>query len=709
MDVSLRRRILVAAQRRLSVAGQPQVTYEDHQSLPGECRREIADGVAGATSPTSRAEQHDGRPIRYPVDVVNVHGEFDSVRRGERNRGTMRTGGDDEVAPLTWPAGRSQRLTSRRSHPSRRLSTGRTATASANPMPVAASAQSRFAERGRCRPLETLDVLRMYQMFQPTHRLRVRRRCWRRQSAEALAGQEAQRDVPGHSSAKGRGKGSRTRLAPALLSGGGTAPSQLSAAGVRRSACTGREPPLFPPPGRGSRAAPPWDAWRAPSRWRLRLRATGALSAAAAAAPLTPLSGGRGVKFAGTLGANGFAGDGGSAGNAQFANPLGLAVDAGGNLLIADASNSRIRRIDTTSSHVIRTVAGNGSVGFATENAPATSSPLPLSVRDVAAGPHGDVYIASVFEDGGNAPVYRIDPAGRIHRFAGAASITGGYGGDGGSATAAQIDFPAGVATDAAGNVYIAEGFRIRKVNPAGIITTFAGGAGEGFSGDGGPATLAKLERPSAVATDAHGNVYVSTGSRVRKVTPGGIIFTIAGTGAAGFFGDGGRATAARLNFPEGLAVDGAGNVYIATPATTSCGPSTAAGVISTVAGSRQSDAFNLYGPITETRLIRTGLALDARGDLFISDGANQIIRELHPPLSPAAAALHQGGRPATGRTPASRRIHRHHAAADREGPVRAVPRTPQPRDDRLAEPRNVPPRRRLGGVPPRRTRAGAA
>ena len=249
--------------------------------------------------------------------------------------------------------------------------------------------------------------------------------------------------------------------------------------------------------------------------------------------------------------------------NAQFANPLGLAVDAGGNLLIADASNSRIRRIDTTSSHVIRTVAGNGSVGFAAENAPATSSPLPLSVRDVAAGPHGDIYIASVFEDGGNAPVYRIDPAGRIHRFAGAASITGGYGGDGGSATAAQIDFPAGVATDAAGNVYIAEGFRIRKVNPAGIITTFAGGASEGFSGDGGPATLAKLERPSAVATDAHGNVYVSTGSRVRKVTPGGIIFTIAGTGAAGFSGDGGRATAARLNFPEGLAVDGAGDVYI--------------------------------------------------------------------------------------------------------------------------------------------------
>ena len=107
--------------------------------------------------------------------------------------------------------------------------------------------------------------------------------------------------------------------------------------------------------------------------------ATGGAAAAAAAAPLTPLSGGRGVKFAGTLGANGFAGDGGSADNAQFANPLGLAVDAGGNLLIADASNSRIRRIDTTSSHVIRTVAGNGSVGFAAENAPATSSPLPLS------------------------------------------------------------------------------------------------------------------------------------------------------------------------------------------------------------------------------------------------------------------------------------------------------------------------------------------
>ncbi len=118
-----------------------------------------------------------------------------------------------------------------------------------------------------------------------------------------------------------------------------------------------------------------------------------------------------------------------------------------------------------------------------------------MFVFAVAAGPHGDIYLNSVFKATSNDPILRVDPAGRIHRFAGAASSVTGYAGDGGPASAALIDRPVGVAADAAGNVYIAEGFRIRKVNPAGIISTYAGGATEGFSGDGGPAKLAKLER----------------------------------------------------------------------------------------------------------------------------------------------------------------------------------------------------------------------
>lgn len=247
-----------------------------------------------------------------------------------------------------------------------------------------------------------------------------------------------------------------------------------------------------------------------------------ALSAAATAAPLTPLSGGRGTVFAGTFLQAGLAGDGGPALDAQLSNPLGLAVDAHGSLLVADALSSRVRRISTTGGHVIRTIAGNGTLGLATENAPAISSPLPITT-DVAVGPHGDIYLTTGFARGFNGPVYRVDPAGRIHRFAGLESALGGYSGDGGPATAARIDNPRGVATDAAGNVYIAEGVRIRKVNPAGIISTYAGGASGGFSGDGGPAKLAKLEGPRAVATDTHGNVYLADGNRIRKITPAGI------------------------------------------------------------------------------------------------------------------------------------------------------------------------------------------
>jgi sugar lactone lactonase YvrE len=359
-------------------------------------------------------------------------------------------------------------------------------------------------------------------------------------------------------------------------------------------------------------------------------------AAVVAAAPLSPLAGGRGLIYAGSLGEYDFSGDGGAADFAAFDFPSGLAIDNGGKLLVADSGNRRIRRIDTTRRHVIRTIAGNGTLGFATESASATSTAMPFT-GGVAVGPHGDIYITTSFEDGASAPVYRVDPTGRIHRFAGVASSTAGYGGDGGPATAALIDSPRAVATDAAGNVYIAEGFRIRKVNPAGIISTYAGGATEGFSGDGGPATLAKLERPEGVATDGHGNVYVTTGNRVRKITQGGIISTIAGTGAAGFSGDGGRATTARLSVPLGVAADGAGNVYVADFGNERVRAVNAAGLISTVAGGGKS--FTRYGPLTDTTLNGpAGLVLDPRGDLFISDRTNSVVRELRPPLTPAAA-----------------------------------------------------------------------
>ncbi|MBI6546789.1 MAG: hypothetical protein HY692_08340 [Cyanobacteria bacterium NC_groundwater_1444_Ag_S-0.65um_54_12] len=203
-------------------------------------------------------------------------------------------------------------------------------------------------------------------------------------------------------------------------------------------------------------------------------------------------------------GIHGFAGDGGPATQAQLGFPYGIAVDGTGNLYIADQDNQRIRRVDSTTG-IITTVAGNGSYGFA---------------------------------------------------------------GDGGVATAAQFRDPRSVTVDGAGNLYIADQVnqRIRKVNAAGVITTVAGNGSGGYSGDGGAATSAKLWMPRGVTVDGAGNLYIADqfNYRIRKVNTGGIINTVAGNGTWGYSGDGGPATSAQLNVPNGVAVDSAGNLYIA-------------------------------------------------------------------------------------------------------------------------------------------------
>jgi uncharacterized protein (TIGR03437 family) len=250
-----------------------------------------------------------------------------------------------------------------------------------------------------------------------------------------------------------------------------------------------------------------------------------------------------------------FSGDGGLAAGAPLNLPSGVALDSAGNLYIADSFNSRIREV---SGGVITTVAGNGKPGFSGDNGPATSAQF-WDAESVAVDAAGNLYIA----DSGNARIRQVSN-GTITTVAG--NGTQGFSGDNGPATSAQLNYPESVAVDSAGNLYIADNFnnRIRKVSN-GVFTTVAGDGTAGFSGDNGPATSAQLAGPHGVAVDAAGNLYIadSFNERIRKVS-NGVITTIAGNGTVGFRGDNGPGTSAQLNYPWGVAVDSAGNVYVA-------------------------------------------------------------------------------------------------------------------------------------------------
>lgn len=265
--------------------------------------------------------------------------------------------------------------------------------------------------------------------------------------------------------------------------------------------------------------------------------------------------------FAGN-GTAGFSGDGGLATAAELNEPLDVCVDYTGNVYIADTFNNRVRKVNT--SGIISTFAGNGTAGFSGDGGPATAAELnqPFGVRvDVVLG---DVYIA----DSNNNRIRVVNTSGIITTFAG--NGTAGFSGDGGLATAAQLNFPVDMQPDIFGNVYIADydNNRIRKVNiTTGIITTYAGTGTAGYSGDGGLATAAELNSPTDVSVDASGNLYIADWANnvIRKVdTTTGIITTFAGNGTAGFSGDGGPATSAELNLPNGVRTDVFGNVFIA-------------------------------------------------------------------------------------------------------------------------------------------------
>jgi uncharacterized protein (TIGR03437 family) len=321
-------------------------------------------------------------------------------------------------------------------------------------------------------------------------------------------------------------------------------------------------------------------------------------------------------------------GDNGPATSAEV-DALSIAVDSAGNLYIAGNTYIYGNRIRKVSSGVITTVAGNGIFCcFSGDNGPATSSQLG-SPYSVAVDSVGNLYMSDTLNN-----LVRKVSNGVITTVAGSGPA-GGFSGDNGPAASAKLTAPSGVAVDSAGTLYIADSGnnRIRKISN-GVITTVAGNGSFGFSGDNGPATNAQLNFPEGVAVDSAGNLYIadSGNDRVRKVS-NGVITTVAGNGSDGFSGDNGPAASAQLNFPEGVAVDSAGNLYIADSGN-SCIRKVVSGVITTIAGGGSS--FGDNGPATTAQLNDPqGVAVDSAGNVYIADSLNNRVRILTPGVVP--------------------------------------------------------------------------
>jgi uncharacterized protein (TIGR03437 family) len=324
-----------------------------------------------------------------------------------------------------------------------------------------------------------------------------------------------------------------------------------------------------------------------------------------------------------------FSGDGGAASSATVNSPPDVTFDLFGNLYIADQNNNRVRKVDTKG--IITTVAGNGTAGFSGDGGLATQAEL-NAPTGVCTDASGNLFIVDVF----NYRVRKVDISGKITTVAG--NGTKDSTGDGGPATDAAMYIPIRCVVDSADNLYIADqgAHKIRKVTPSGTISTFAGtGKDTGFiadfSGDGGPAIQADLNNPTAVSIDPAGIIYIADqfNHRIRKVDKSGIITTIAGTGSAGFTGDGGSAVSAELNDPGGLVVDQNGDIYFADCSNLRV-RKISNGVITTVAGDGTAGYAGDGGPATGAEFNNLfGVTIDNGGSLYVADISNQRIRKI--------------------------------------------------------------------------------
>jgi len=342
--------------------------------------------------------------------------------------------------------------------------------------------------------------------------------------------------------------------------------------------------------------------------------------------------------LAGT-GVAGFAGDGGQAAAAQLNQPYGLAVDSSGNVYIADLGNARVRKVSVDGT--IQTVAGGGSMIASGSGAVPAINAQFLEPRNVAVDPNGNLYVSDFAAN----IVYTV-AGGALSIFAGNGNV--GFSGDGSTAAQAQLKAPAGLASDGAGNVYIADSGnnRIRKVShgtitsvftttaPTGIAVTAAGTLyiassgyfGTQFAGIGG------LTPAADVAVDNTGDVFVTENQFIREISTTGVNL-VAGSGASRFFGgDGGQAAQARMHAPSGIAQDSAGNWYIADSANHRIRKINSSGVITTVAGTGtpgfkgdngQASLAELNGPLS--------VAVDSLDNIYVADTGNNALRKITP------------------------------------------------------------------------------
>jgi uncharacterized protein (TIGR03437 family) len=347
---------------------------------------------------------------------------------------------------------------------------------------------------------------------------------------------------------------------------------------------------------------------------------------------------------------SGYSGDGAAALNAQLGQPVGVVVDKSGNIFIADQTNHVIREVTTDGN--IKTVAGDHIAGFLGDGAAATSAELNGPVG-LAMDSSGNVYVTDI----NNQVIRKFTVGGNISTVAGSYIIatqnngfpTGGYQPDNGVAANAWLNLPFGVAVDGSGNIYIADTLNhiIRKVNGT-SISTIAGQAGASGSGDTGNALQAHLNSPRGIALDATGNLYIAdtNNNKVLKLS-GGALTTVAGTGAAGSGGDGGTATLAQLFAPRGVAVDSAGNIYIADYSNQKIRMVSTNGIITTIAGTGRQGYTGDGGNATSATLnFPSAMTVDSKFNVYVADTQNNVIRTLTP-----TGSVSGGGTPPAIRT----------------------------------------------------------